>query len=278
MANRKIALVFDFDDTLAPDSTSAFLDHINVPASDFWEHTVNPLLAADWDPVPAYLYSFLELSRSGKAGDITQERLVSFGESMPLFAGVEQLTTRLSAIAHEVSPIIQLEFYIISSGIGDIIRNSAIAGLFTNIWASEFHCDAWGRIVFPSRIVSFTDKTRYLFHINKGLIGQAARGNPYEVNRRTRQEDVYIPFNQMIYLGDGYTDVPCFSLIKSHHGFPIGVYDRNNKYKMQKAWRFISDDRVSNLLSADYSENSDLMNSLGMAVRSIAERIIGEGK
>src|SRR3546814_7042913 len=117
-------------------------------------------------------------------------------------------------MVREQHPRVQLEFYLICSGIGDVFRHTPIAHEFTDIWASEFNYGDDGAIEFPRRIVSFTDKTRYLFHIQKGIIGQASRGKPFEVNRKVPEDKLRVPFEQMIFVGDGYTDIPCFSLIR----------------------------------------------------------------
>ena len=92
-----IALIFDFDDTLAPDSTSGFLDSLGVDTQQFWTKRVDPLLAQDWDPVPAYLHEMIALSREGQHGAITQDKLQEWGKSLPLHAGVQSLFSRLRA-------------------------------------------------------------------------------------------------------------------------------------------------------------------------------------
>lgn len=165
-----IALIFDFDDTLAPDSTSGFLESIGVDTQQFWSGRVDPLLAKDWDPVPAYLHEMIALSKEGMHGPITQERLKKWGQALPLHTGVETLFRRLREQVRLVHPQVQLEFYLISSGIGDVVRHTRIASEFTAIWASEFIYDQHGGITFPRRVVSFTDKTRYLFHLLKSSL------------------------------------------------------------------------------------------------------------
>jgi len=134
-----IALIFDFDDTLASDSTSGFLDSIGVDTASFWKEEVDPLLfQQDWDPVPAYLYKMIELSRQGRHGLITQQRLKDWGARLDLHDGVATLFQRLRAAVRAEHPQVQLEFYLISSGIGDVVRSTPIAHEFTEIWASEF--------------------------------------------------------------------------------------------------------------------------------------------
>jgi len=270
-----LAVVFDFDDTLAPDTTSGFLRHCGLTdLAAFWKNEVAPLTNVhDWDPVPAYLYQMIQASRCGRIPPLTAERLADWGRQAPLHRGVETLFERLSAAAHEANPRAHVEFYVISSGIGDIVRNTRIAHAFSEIWASEFHYGEDGVATFPKRVVSFTDKTRYLFHIQKGLIGPAHRGKPFEVNRKLGESQLRVPLNRMIFVGDGYTDIPCFSLLRQHRGVPIAVYDPNHEEKWGSAYQFVRDGRVTNLLSANYAEDSDLSRFLIMAVRNLASEI-----
>jgi len=269
-----IALIFDFDDTLAPDSTSGFLDSIGVDTASFWKDNVGPLLSdQDWDPVPAYLYEMIELSRRKERGLITQQRLREWGQTLPLHDGVTTLFQRLRAAVHAAHPNVRLEFYLISSGIGDVVRHTPIAHEFTEIWASEFVYGADGGITFPRRIVSFTDKTRYLFHIQKGIIGPEFRNKPFEVNRKVPENRLRVPFDQMVFVGDGYTDIPCFSLIRQAGGFAFGVWDPKHRDKRSRAWGFIEEGRVSNLNQARYGEDAELYQWLEEAATSLAGRV-----
>ena len=119
-----IALIFDFDDTLASDSTSGFLGSIGVDTASFWKDQVDPLLTHhDWDPVPAYLYKMIQLSQTGQHGPITQQRLRDWGARLELHEGVSTLFPRLRAAVRAEHPQVQLEFYLISSGIGDVVRS-----------------------------------------------------------------------------------------------------------------------------------------------------------
>lgn len=269
-----IAVVFDFDDTLAPDSTSGYLRQAGIDdLSSFWKRDVASLTEDDWDPVPAYLYKMIEASQTKRVPKITKESLVEWGKRLPLHEGVPELFSRLKKVAKDANPRANLEFYLISSGIGDILRSTPIANEFADIWASEFAYEADGGIKFPKKIVSFTDKTRYLFHIQKGLIGPQARGKPFDVNKKLKPEQIRIPINHMIFVGDGYTDIPCFSLVKKDGGVSIAVFDKTHGEKWGSAYQFVHDGRVSNLLSANYSEQSDLSIFLGMAVKKLATDI-----
>ncbi|MDQ6956913.1 MAG: HAD family hydrolase [Mariprofundaceae bacterium] len=269
----RIAVIFDFDDTLGADSTTGFLQQAGLQNIDaFWKE-VGGLMAEDWDPVPAYLNHMVTAAKDGRIQPITKQDLQAWGKDVPLFDGVEDVFPHLRRIAKEANPRVTLEFYLISSGIGDVLRHTRIAHEFTDIWASEFNFDAHGNATTPRKIISFTDKTRYIFQVQKGIIGQASRGKPFAVNKKLSSEQLRIPLNQMVFVGDGYTDIPCFSLIKQQGGIPIAVYDQKHTEKWGNAFQFVADGRVSNLHSANYQEGSDLTNFLSMAVRSLAERI-----
>jgi phosphoglycolate phosphatase-like HAD superfamily hydrolase len=269
-----IAVIFDFDDTLAPDSTSSFLNSIGINVKSFWNDEVSPLIQEGWDPVPAYLYRMVQRSGSGnREALITREKLAEWGKQIQLYNGATRIFDRLRKHAHSIDPNIAVEFYLISSGISETLRATRIAQHFHDIWACEFAYGEDGRILFPRNIVSFTDKTRYIFHISKGIVGKETRGKPFEVNRKIPAEHLRVPINQMIFVGDGYTDIPCFSLIRKNDGVAIGVYDPDDRARWGRAWGFIEDGRVSNLARADYGTRSSLSDSLMMAIESIARRI-----
>jgi len=275
-----VAVVFDFDDTLATDTTSGFLEHWGEKPGSFWNDKVNRLLEQGWDPIPAYLYRLIEASKNRPAGErITKQRLAAFGSRVRFHHGVTRIFSKLKATAESVHPDLRLEFYIISSGIREIIVNTRISGQFKHIWACDFHyAGQTGEILFPKNVISFTDKTRYLFQISKGFVGPEYENRPFEVNRRVPEENIRIPFEKMIYVGDGYTDIPCFSLIRKQQGIAIGVFDPARKEKWRQAWGFIEENRVSNLVPADYSKGSALEQSLLMAVDSMARRVALRGR
>lgn len=269
-----IAIVFDFDDTLAPDSTSGYLDFMGIDTRAFWQERVQPLIAEGWDPVPAYLRMMIVESRSrARKARFTRASLREWGARIGFYNGVMRIFKQLRTLAQGIAPALQIEFYLISSGIGEILRATRIANQFTDIWACDFHYDEEESIEFPRNIVSFTDKTRYLFHISKGIIGPESRGKPFEVNRKIDLSQLRVPLDQMIFVGDGYTDIPCFSLIQKSGGIALGVYDAEDRARWGRAWGFITEGRVANLHPADYGKHSGLHHSLVMAVEHLADRI-----
>ena len=267
---QRMAIVFDFDGTLAPDSTTAFLRHLGVDVARFWNERVEPKVRAGWDPVPAYLYEIWSLFRSAAApGPVTREAFRRFGERMEFFPGAVDLLPGMTRRLRALRSSLELEFYLISSGIGEILRATRIADRFARIWASDFHYGEDGRLEFPRNIVSFTDKTRYLFELSKGVGGQENGTGPFAVNRRVPLDRLRIPLERVIFVGDGYTDVPCFHLVRKNGGVAIGVYEEGRELE-QQALGLLEDDRVSDLVPADYRPGSALSLLLEQAVDEIA--------
>lgn len=267
-----IGLIFDFDDTLVPDSTTSFLDKLGVDVEPFWQETNTELLGSGWDPIPAYLYKLIEFSKSDHEGaPITREKLKAHGKSLKFHKGVTRMFTVLKTYAAELHKDIELEFYVISSGIGEIIRASRIYKDLKDMWACDYHYADDGSIVFPKNVISYTEKTRYLYQISKGIIGPEYRNKHLEVNKRLRGVNYRIPFKRMIFVGDGATDIPCFALIRKYGGITYAVYPPTQETKWGRALSFSKDDRVLSFFKSDYSSNSDLMNALRMAIRDIAD-------
>jgi hypothetical protein len=266
---KEIAIILDFDDTLCQDSTTGFLTSKGVDTNIFWNDTVESLLEKDWDPIPAYLYAITTVA---KKHNITKDDFINYGKTIIFNKGVESFFQNIKKEIQNYNDDSNIEFFIISSGIGDIIRNSCIAVNFRNIWSSNFSYDKDGFPIFPSNVVSFTDKTRYLFNIEKGIIGNKALANPFAVNKYVENKNIHIPFENMLFIGDGYTDIPCFSIVKSRGGKSIAVYNREHKEKFKSAWKFVEENRVTNLHSSDFSKGSDLYNTILMAAYSILDK------
>ncbi len=262
----RIALVFDFDETLAEESTTAFVKSLGIDTDYFWAKMVDSLLPLGWDPVPSYLYKLIDIAPNY---NITKKRLADFAQKVKFKAGVELFFDNIKNDLRKISPQTEIEFFIISSGIGEIVRNTKIAKYFTDIWACEFHFDDNGLIKFPKKIVSFTDKTRYIFQISKGMFGKEYAGKPYAVNLKVDASEYYVPIKNMIYIGDGMTDVPCFSLLQRFGGITIAVYDAQNTKAYGKAQNFKTEKRVDDLHNADYSKDSSLYNFIFESIKKM---------
>lgn len=266
-----IALVFDFDDTLAPDSTSKILEAVDVDPKSFWSrHRV--LMAKGWDQVPAWMNLMMEESRQ-KGGAITRDLIQEVGRGLSFFRGVQSMFRRYRSLIEDEGGF-KAHFYVVSSGLGDLIRATKIAGRLTDAWGSDFAYDRSGGICAIKNVISFTDKTRYLYQISKGIIGPEARRDPFAVNRRST--DFPVPLKNMIFIGDGYTDIPCFTVVQKAKGRAVAVYDPGNRDKAGKAYGFIDERRVSHLEPAAYSKSSGADSAITLAIGEIRRRVLSE--
>lgn len=270
MNTKTIALVCDFDDTLCHDSTSACLAGLGVDVERFWNDEVLSLIHDGWDPVPAYFYKMVELSRE-KGIAITRETFLRAAKTLSFYPGVTDFFRLVREYVTRRDGTWTVEFYLISSGIADIVAHCGIAPACTDIWAGEFLYGADGCISFPKRIVSFTDKTRYLFQISKGMVGETYRMRPFEVNKKIPFTEMRIPFERIIYLGDGYTDIPCFALLRQYGGYPIAVYDDANAEGLKKVMRFREEKRVVQYGKTNYTQGSELFHAVMSSIDAIMQ-------
>ena len=262
-----ITLAFDFDDTLAQDSTSKVIEAIGVDPVKFWSDH-RRLLLEGWDQVPASMTMMLRESQA-RGGAITRERIQDIGKDLPFFRGVPTMFKRYKKLI-EGGGEFAAQFFVISSGLGDLIRATRIAPRLTDIWGSDFDYDESGAITAIKNVISFTDKTRYLYQISKGLIGPEARKNPFAVNQRSSTFPA--PMKNMIFVGDGYTDIPCFTVVEKANGRSVAVYDKGNPSKVGKAYGFVDDQRVSHLVRADYTKGGGADDAITLAIIDIKNR------
>lgn len=268
-----IAVIFDFDDTLTDESTTKLLEHYGIDPVEFWQKQNKELIKEQgWDPVPAYMKLLLDkVGPDLPLGNLTNEELRRFGASLRFFPGVATLFRDLRAIAaeHTISDP-KVEFYVVTSGLEEIVRGSKIAKELNGIWGCEF-AEEDGRIRYIKNVVSFTEKTRYIFEINKGL--KDNRKSPYDVNRHMDHADRPVPLEHMIYVGDGLTDVPCFSLLKHFKGKSFGVFDHNKAGSPKKGLEtLLAPERVLSLHSPRYGKNDDL----GVLLRTTVNQLCVE--
>jgi phosphoserine phosphatase len=269
-----VAVIFDFDDTLTDDSTTKLLERYNIDPQDFWGNRMKQLTDAGWDPTLAYLKLILDNVGDGKPfGNLTNKDLQNFGAALDFYQGIPDLFTDLEKLVkqHEISRP-SIEFYIISGGLEEVIKGSKIAPHFRGIWGSRFH-EEGGRVRHIMNSLTFTEKTKHIFAINKG-VDKDIRSTPYVVNKKIEHPDRRIPIDNMIYLGDGLTDVPCFSVMEQFHGTAFGVFDPKKKGAPKKAWeQLVAPKRVVSTNSPHYKEDEDLGSLLRAAVTQICLRI-----
>lgn len=269
--SNRIAVVFDFDDTLVPDTVDSLLNSCGIDALQFRARRIQPLIDRGWDKILARFYALIEESQR-QGNKITQEYLVWFGQQLAPFDGVSKMFDRLRQLAYQLNPKVEVEFYLITCGMVEIARHNCIAPNFKAMWGCEFHYGKEGGIEFLKKIVTHTEKTRYLFQIAKGVDYDKDDGRTF-VYRDVPQEELHVPLTQVIYVGDGASDIPCFSLLNEEQGIAIGVYKNRTPQDWGQELSITQSQRVVNLAPADYSENSELMQSLMLALESVCKQI-----
>lgn len=273
-----IALIFDFDDTLVPDSTTKLLKQCKIDPQKFWKKDAKALIYSGFDPALAYLKLLLEnIGPRKPLGQLTNAELCKFGKTLdPLFYdGIPELIRDLKNTVKRYKNI-AIEFYVISGGLQEIIEGSElIKKNFSGVYGSQLVGDTKdGVLKYIKRCVTFTEKTRYLFEINKGLDPKRTRRNPYLVNKDIAPHNRKIPFKNMIFVGDGLTDIPCFSLLKKEGGTTFGVFDPGEKKSAKRALlEFLKTDRVISMHAPKYGKGDELGSFLRVAVAARCSKI-----
>lgn len=279
-----ISLIFDFDDTLAPDSTTQLLEEHGIDPEVFWFSEFQSRVRDGYDPTVAYLSLLLDkVGADQPFGELTIADLEAFGADLTetLYPGIPGLFDDIRSIADEYEDI-TIDYYILSEGLEPIIQGTEIADRCEAVYASQLDADAEGIIRRIQRPISFTDKTRYLYEINKGITPEEAKDNPYKVNTLIDDEERRVPFENMIYIGDGITDIPCFSLVKDRGGRVFGVIGTDDEGEEGSAkQRAISDigspRRAGNPNAPMYGEGGRLGSLLRLTIEGICtDRTIDE--
>ncbi len=216
----------------------------------------------DMDEILAYMHLMLkEADYNGLS--IQREKFVDHGKGMEFFTGVDTWFDRINAYARNHN--ITLKHYIISSGLREMIEGTSIAKHFTTIFASGYMYNQDNIAVWPALAVNYTNKTQYIFRINKGIENSWDNTslNKYMPNDRP------IPGKNIIYLGDGETDIPAMKMVDYLEGNPIAVYEPGNTNAQTIADNLITEDRAKYSCPADYSEGSQL----DTTVKAILDKI-----
>lgn len=253
MKNKPIvALIYDFDGTLSPGNMQefGFIQAVGKTAEEFWKMSDSIAINADASNVLAYMkLMFDEAHRSGVS--LRKEDFYRFGKDIRLYNGVREWFGLVNEYgsAHGV----QVEHYINSSGLREIIEGSPIAKEFKNIFAGCFIYDDNGVAVWPGIAVDYTAKTQFIFKISKGI---SSSRDAKQVNASIADDKKRVPISHMIYFGDGETDVPCMKIVSMFKGHSIAVFDPSSEKKKAAALKLKRQGRVAFATPADYSPDS----------------------
>lgn len=248
----KAALIYDFDGTLSPGNMQeyGFIAAVGKSNEEFW-HESN-VLAEDFDADPILSYMLKMLEHAGKTNTpIKREAFQATGRNIKLFKGVENWFGRINRYAEERG--IEILHYINSSGLKEIIEGTPIASEFKKIYACEFLYNEDGDAYWPAVAINYTNKTQFIYKINKGVDSVS---DSHLVNAYVPDSERPVPYEHMIYVGDGTTDIPCMRLVSDRRGHSIGVYNPDSEQGYEKTKLLLEQNRVSMISPADYSEGS----------------------
>ena len=264
-----IAFLYDFDKTLCTTDMEdyAFIPSLGYTPAEFW----GKANAFGWenrmDGLLAYMYTMIQ---ECAAQNIKLDRafLNHCGESIQLFPGVREWFARINAFGESLG--VQVEHYVISSGLREIIEGSGIAQEFREIYACEFYYNENGDACWPKLDVNFTNKTQFVYRINKGILDVS---RDKELNDSMPDDSKRVPFTNMIYMGDGLSDVPCMKMMRAYGGQAIAVYQASNRQGVEK---LLADGRVDFIFPADYREGMELDRTVRDILRkmTITDRLL----
>ena len=265
-----VALIYDFDGTLVPGNMQEydFIPAVGKSNREFWNDANVLAETQDADPVLAYMARMIQEAQSTGLS-LRREAFQESGRNVRYYPGVEEWFARINAYGLEQG--VKVLHYINSSGLKEIIEGTSIAHEFKNIYACSFLYNVDGVAYWPAVAVNYTNKTQFIFKINKGV------ESVYDtrlVNQYMEENHRPVPFKRMIYVGDGMTDIPCMRLVKNYGGHSIAVYNPESQGKRKEMNTLIRDNRVNHVCPADYSEGSEM----DILVKTIIDKIVVDSK
>ena len=275
-----IAIIWDFDETMTPEPMQRVLfDAYGQESQTFWDE-VNRLPAEyqargcnQVSNTLVYLNHILDYVKQGKFKDLSNARLKELGKGIEFYSGLVDLLKNLKKIVKEPpysNYQLSLEHYVVSTGLKKLIEGSDVASNLTDIWGCEFIENERGCIERVIYVLDDTTKTRAIFEINKGV----NKDSNIQVNDSIKEDQRRVPIEHMIYIADGPSDVPVFSVINKHGGRTLGVYNPKSAKKYKDAFQLRRDERIDNMEEADYRENKPAARWLEATVREIADSIV----
>ena len=265
-----IALIYDFDGTLAAGNMQEydFIPAVGKSNMEFWD--ASNRLAEEQDADQILTYMALMIHEAQATGlSLRREAFQESGKRVELFPGVIEWFDRINAYGEERG--VRVVHYINSSGLKEIIEGTPIADKFRKIYACSFLYNVDGIAYWPGVAVNYTNKTQFIFKINKGV---ESVYDTKQVNKYMEEKQRPVPFSRMIYVGDGTTDIPCMRLVKNFGGHSIAVYNPKDEAKRGDMHTLIRDNRVNHVCPADYSEGTEI----DTVVKAIIDKCVADHK
>ncbi len=271
-AKPKMAICYDFDGTLAPKNMQEYdyIPQLKMSSKQFWNEVHKRAREQKSDEILAYMRLMIEQAEGDRSADgikITRQDFSNYARKVKFFQGVKEWFGSINQYGKNNGIII--EHYIISSGIREMIEGTSIARYFTKIYASSFMYDQNDVAYWPSMVVNYTTKTQFLFRINKGHLDEWDNS---KINAYKAKEERPIPFDRIIYVGDGTTDIPCMRLVKDQGGYAIAVFHPGKSTAKACAANLLTDGRVNFVAPADYREGK----VLDKQIKSVVNKIVAD--
>jgi 2-hydroxy-3-keto-5-methylthiopentenyl-1-phosphate phosphatase len=249
-----IALIYDFDGTLSPKSMQDYtlLPKLGIPEREFWDEVQTEVRQTGAENMLVYMRLLLEKARERNIS-ITRKDYRALAHKIRYFPGVEDWFDLIDNYVKTHGRGIRVKHYLISAGMREILDGVSIKNKFSRLYACEYHFNEQGVADFPKLVITDTTKTQYIFRINKGREDLAESINEH-MSEGTRP----IPFGNMIYIGDGMTDVPSMAVVKKYGGHAIAVYKDSNEHEKQTCLKLLAANRVDFIAKADYRDNREL--------------------
>lgn len=267
----KMAIAYDFDGTLTAGNMQqhSFIPMIKMEPADFWKEVKEVTRQNNMNEILAYMFLMLKKARENDI-PITRREFMEHGKGIELFPGLPEYFDKINAYAKSKGLII--EHYIISSGLEDILKGTSVYSKFERVFASAFKYDVNNVAEWPAQAIDYTNKTQFLFRINKGIKNE---WDNHTLNSPMPDDVRPIPFRRMLYIGDGETDIPAMKMTSYQGGKSIVVYNpnqRTNDGKRAKnaAQQLMKDGRADFIAAADYSEKSHLYEIITHCIDIIA--------
>ncbi len=261
-----IALVYDFDGTLSPQPMQEYtvLPKIGVQPAAFWAMVNAEARETESDPMLVYMRHIIEALERERV-DVKREDFAAMASAIEYFPGVATWFARMNAYVKKRSRAqVKLAHYLISAGQKEILDGVSIRRHFKRIYASEYHFNHHGVATFPKLLVTDTLKTQFLFRINKGLEKVTE-----SINEHMPEAERAIPFANMIYVGDGMTDVPSMALTKKSGGHTVAVYDPKRESQRATCVKLLDAGRADFIAEADYRKSSKLSRRVELLLDAI---------
>lgn len=264
---RRVAVVMDFDETLAPRSNDVILEHLGVDPEEFQRTVVRPRVDDGWEPGFANLQGLLDISHSDR-GPVTREMFAEVGRNLELYPGVPELFRRLRDAVDGIADC-EVEFHLLTAGMTEIPEATPIADEFTSMLGGGWAFDDEGRIHAIKRMVGHYDKVRHLKALAKGLDSIRATAER-DIDRGIPEAEWYVPYEQMVFVGDGDSDLPAFDFMQDRAGTAIAVHQSRDGQQWESRGEMRRGREVAALVESDFSEGSPGLAVLTAAVRRAA--------